>query len=659
MDHSSLYIRVKLLNGYQKNLTYQVPKDWPTEQLLGALVEVPLQKRRETARVEEIITTLDSSVTYTIRPALSLIALPQDPHYFQFIEKLSRYYAIDQHHFLRRLRQFLSEKERDEEIISQQAIPQDACVELTPEQKSIVDSLTAAIDEGIFYPALLHGVTGSGKTEIYKKLITHGHHQGKSTLLLLPEVSLAVQFAHILKKQLPPHIPLFSFHSATSPKEKRALWQSLLMKQPVVIIGVHLPALLPIPALGAIIIDEEHDPGFQEKKHPKINTKEAAIMRAQLSSIPLLAGSATPSIASLYNVEHRGWHFFELKKRFSGAFPRVEVVKLTDQKYRKHFWVSDQLEKAIKQQLSKGEQTIIFINRRGYSFFIQCTSCGSIPHCAQCSVSLTLHNDDSLRCHYCSFCIKAPSACAGCKATTFLKKGIGTQQVVSVLEKIFPEARIARADLDTTINKKKWRQTMQEFEEGKIDILVGTQTITKGYHFPMVTLVGILWADINLGLPFYNAAEVSLQQLIQVSGRAGRQSPDSRVIVQTMINHPIFSYLNEADYSSYYALEIKNRALVLYPPCMRFAEIELKHDTEAQVIADAANIAKMLKKTVGAQSAITVLGPSQPPVHMIKNVYSRKIYLKAASIGSLIDLYKSIDGASLKSSIFFTPNPLS
>jgi primosomal protein N' (replication factor Y) len=253
--------------------------------------------------------------------------------------------------------------------------------------------------------------------------------------------------------------------------------------------------------------------------------------------------------------------------------------------------------------------------------------------------------------------IAAPSNCQTCKNTSFLRKGIGTQQVVTILEKLFPEARIARADLDTTINKKMWRQTMEDFEQEKIDILVGTQTITKGYHFPKVTLVGILWADINLGLPFYNAAEITLQQLIQVAGRAGRQSTESTVIVQAMINHPIFSYLNEQEYGSYYAQEIKNREQVHYPPCARFAEIELKHEDEVALIAEAAKVAKELRNRAGISA--TILGPSQPPVHRIKNVFSRKIYLKAEQIGKLIELYKGIDQTAYKSSIFFTPNPLS
>ena len=411
---------------------------------------------------------------------------------------------------------------------------------------------------------------------------------------------------------------------------------------------------------SGLFIDEEHDIGFQEKKHPRVNTKEAALLRAQLSSIPLIAGSATPSISSLYNVEQRGWHTFSLTKRFSGAFPTVRVIKLTEQKQRRYFWFSKELEEAIKAQLLKKEQTIIFLNRRGFSFFIQCKSCGFIPQCVHCSVSLTLHNDNKLLCHYCAYTIPVLEACTQCNAGTFLKKGIGTQQVVTLLEKMFPHASIARADLDTTVNKKQWTQTLKDFEEGRTDILVGTQTITKGYHFPKVTLVGILWADINLSIPYYNAAEVTLQQLIQVSGRAGRQSADSMVIVQTMINHPLFQFITEQHYPQFYHTELKNRRLVNYPPCVRFAEIELKHEDEAVVIKEAALMAHEINSFIErGKKKMVLLGPSEPPVQKIKNIWSRKIYLKALTMQEILAAYASINKSAFKSLIGFTPNPLS
>lgn len=654
-----MYMRVKILNGFRESLTYKVPEDWPLEGLIGSIVEVPLQKRTEAAFIEQLFETLEPGATYNIREATSKTIVPSDPHYMSFIQKLSSYYAIDHLTLLKRIRHFMQEKEQEASVSEHKEESIARVTSLTEEQQAVVNSLIAALDGHTYYPALLHGVTGSGKTEVYKQLMMHAWNQGKSTLFLLPEVSLAVQFTHILKKQLPADIALFSFHSATSMPEKKALWQHLLNNKPALIIGVHLPILLPIPHLGLIIIDEEHEVGYQSQKHPKINTKEAALLRAQICSVPIIAGSATPSITSLYNVKQRGWHYFSLKNRYAGAFPTIEVIKLTNNRARKHFWISKELEQAVKKQLERKEQTIIFLNRRGFSFFIQCKSCGFIPHCTNCSVSLTLHTH-RLLCHYCTYSIDLPTSCSGCQSDTFLKKGIGTQQVVTILEKLFPQARIARADLDSTINKKKWRQTMKDFEEGAIDILVGTQTITKGYHFPRVTLVGILWADINLNLPVYNAAEVTLQQLIQVSGRAGRQSPDSKVIVQTMIDHPIFKYLHEQQYSSFYEHEIANRQLVHYPPCIRFAEIEMKHEDEAIVSEEVERFSATIKLIIEKRGKkMQVLGPSLPPVHMIKNVFSRKLYIKAKLIGDIIDVFTSINKANYKSGIFFTPNPLS
>ena len=655
-----MYIQVKLLNGLQKSLTYKIPDDWPDKDIEGSVIKVPLQKRHEFAYVEKAFPKLDGPVPYEIREAEASDIIPSDKFYLPFLKKLSAYYALDKITFLKRLKSFLKEKEHKARVSEKEESSPAQITTLTQEQQVIVDALTPQISKGAYYPSVIHGVTGSGKTEIYKKLIEHAWKEGKGSLLLFPEVSLAVRFARLLKQQFPGDIKLFSFHSATSIKEKRALWQHLMADKPAVILGVHLPMLLPLPKLGLIILDEEHDSGYQEKKHPKVNTREAAFLRAQCSSIPIIAGSATPSISSLYNVKHKGWHLFELKNRFAGAFPKIEVVKLTHKKPRRYFFISDELKQALTEQLKKKEQTILFLNRRGYSFFIQCKSCGHVPHCENCAVSLTLHKTENLLCHYCSYSIPVPTECTSCKKTKFLKKGIGTQQVMTIIEKLFPEAKIARADLDTTVNKKKWTETMTQFEEGEIDILVGTQTITKGYHFPKVTLVGILWADINLSIPMYNAAEVTLQQLIQVAGRAGRQSADSRVIVQTMINHPIFEHINEVDYTQFYEKEVVNRQRVIYPPCTRFAEIECKHKDEQQVEKDAYNLARILRKAaLKLNKKLMILGPTQPPVPKIKKVHSRKIYIKSENIGAIIDVYNCINKEFYKSALFFTPNPLS
>lgn len=656
-----MFIQVRLLNGFIRPLWYRVPDNWHYSNLNGVIVTVPLRNTIIPAIVQHVSSHAPSAA-YEIKEAHGIEPFPADAEYKKFTHQLGQYYQVDPFYFVKRVRSFVATKQEP-------TLNQDLSfnhhnaheISLTSEQQTVADFLKPRITDQIFTPTLLHGVTGSGKTEVYKELIMHTIAQQKTVLLCLPEVTLAVAFEHRLRNQLPAHVPVFSFHSAVGPKEKRILWQNLLNKKPMVIIGVHLPVLLPIANLGLIIIDEEHEPGYQEKKHPKINSKEAAILRAQLYQVPILLGSATPSLSSLYNVKHRKWHFFQLKNRFGGSFPKIETVMLSDKKARKNFWISDMLYKAIQDRLHKHEQTIIFLNRRGYSFFVQCKQCSFIFECQTCSVSLTLHNENQLSCHYCGQHKQLPTSCPSCKGSDaeFLKKGIGTQQVVAILQKLFPQARIERADMDTASKKKKWQFTVEAFSKGEIDILVGTQTITKGYDFPGVTLVGILWADLNLHFPIFNAAETTLQQLIQVAGRAGRHTKESLVIVQAMDDHTIFSYLNEIDYLSYYQQELGNRKELGYPPCKRLVEIELKHTNEQEIERDAHNLASTLISLQNRlRSEVTILGPAKPPVYKIKNIYSRKIYLKSSGMNEIVELWQAVDMKQYKSLIFFTPNPV-
>ena len=663
-----MLITVRLLKGFSQPLTYSVPENWDTTSLLGSLVEVSLRNKKVAALVTDILDHGPEKYPYAIKPVIKIYAFPQDAFYYAFLKHASIYYGLEPLYWYKRLRLFLLHEEKATDSLENGFLSETKIfakkVILTEQQNSIVNKLYELIETQEYKPVLLHGVTGSGKTEIYKKIIEQTVLvKNKTVMLLLPEVSLAVQFARILRAQLPQDISLYSFHSATSAKEKRDLWACLLAKKPILIIGVHLPIMLPVSNLGALIIDEEHETGFQEKKHPKINTKELALLRASLCKIPIILGSATPSISSFYSAHKKKWTIFKLHERFGGAFPHIQLVLLKDPQKRHNFWISTELELAIKDRLAKKEQVIIFLNRRGYSFFVQCKSCGFVFMCKACSVSLTLHESGIIMCHYCGYSEKDPACCSSCKAdkSELLKKGIGTQQIMAILEKIFPQARIARADLDTTTNKKKWQETMKSFEAGELDMLVGTQTITKGYHFPRVTLVGVIWADINLNIPFYNAAEQTLQQLIQVAGRAGRQSSSSLVIIQTMVEHPLFNYLNEQKYSDYYENEIKNRELAFYPPIARLAEIEIRHTLEQLVDTDAYDIVDIFMQYIDRDSmTVRVLGPASPPVSKIKNIYVRKIYLKAPSIDAIAFLWQALlKEFKGKSSLYFTPNPLS
>ncbi|MFA6066524.1 MAG: primosomal protein N' [Candidatus Babeliaceae bacterium] len=663
-----MYINVKLLNGFQKELTYKVPASLNLSTLIGTIVHVPLQKRTEAALVVSATTELAIMPAYTIRELYE-----QDTHtlqieFAQFIKRLAEYYHLDPIYFYKRIRHFLHKEpentaciEEELSLTLQNNTIHNLNITLTMQQQQIVDAITPHVINPSYQASLIHGVTGSGKTEIYKQLITTAYEQGKSTIFLLPEVSLAVQFTHVLRSQLPYGDAIYGFHSAISTKEKLAMWHDIEQQRPVVILGVHLPMLLPIKNLGLIVVDEEHDIGYQEKKHPKVNSKEAALLRAQAYNIPIILGSATPSITSLHAVKTKKWHFFELHERFAGAFPTLTIVPLISQKQRNNFWITQELENAVRKQLEKKEQSIIFINRRGYSFFVQCLACSHIISCNSCSVSLTVHNDDTLRCHYCSFQQPMPSQCVQCKGSkkNLLKKGIGTQQIVTILEKLFPTARIARADLDATINKKKWSKTIQDFKDGAYDILVGTQTVTKGYHFPKVTLVGIIWADIQLGFPFYNATETTVQQIIQVAGRAGRQSAESSVIIQTMTPHPAFAYLQEKEYSAFYDYEIAYRQTLNYPPFTRFIELEIRNNDNTILEHEADVLADTLETIVHDKKySITILGPAKPPVNKIKNCFIKKIYLKCGKMSEALSLYTyALEKTEFTSSIFFTPNP--
>jgi primosomal protein N' (replication factor Y) len=647
-----MFIKVKVFSGFPEPLLYQVPQSWQQPPQIGSIVKVPMRNNIVSGVVLETFKK-QPKVPFAIRHASEILAFPQDPHYFEFVRKLAHYHQVDEIHFLKRVQSFFKHKIESVPVGAIEYKAQQELI-LTSEQLAVVNFVTPHITTPQFTPTVLHGVTGSGKTEVYKKLITHTFMQGKTSLLLLPEVTLAVQFEQIFKQQLSNEIPILSFHSATGAKDRKALWRNLLNKKPQLIIGVHLPILLPLPNLGLIVVDEEHEVGYQEKKHPKVNSKEAALWRAQLHNIPIILGSATPSLPTLHNVKTRGWKLFQLKKRFAGAFPTIKFVNLLDKKQRRNFWLSEKLLHALEKQFVKKEQTILFLNRRGVSFFVQCKGCSFVFCCSSCSVSLTLHADYSLRCHYCGHNIQQPQRCPECRDTEFLKKGIGTQQVVTILQKFYPQARIGRADLDTTVNRTTWQKTLAAFKNQELDILVGTQTITKGYHFPNVTLVGILWGDINLNFPHYNAQETTLQQLIQVAGRAGRQHPESSVIVQAMSNHPLFEFVNEIDYLKFYRNEIEQRKEVGYPPFKRFAEIELKHSNEEVVEKEAHRLTMELME----QKNILVLGPTQPPVARIKKIFSRKLFIKADGFNSIIAAYQTVNHKQFKSKLFFTPNPL-
>jgi len=641
-------------------LSYRIPQELESAVTIGTFVNVPIKTRHVIAIVTELGLKIPSP-KFQIREIDSITKELSDARYLPFLTTLSWYYQVKRELFFSHVWNFLATgKDKKESADSLSHDIQRPITTLTAEQKEIVDSIAPDISTPRYAVSLIHGVTGSGKTECYKALIRETIALGKTALLLLPEVALAQAFEYRLKAEMP-DVSIHGFHSGNSKKERTAVFDALRQNHSILIIGVHLPVMLPIAQLGLIVIDEEHDPGYQEKNHPKMNTKEIALFRAHHYNIPVVFGSATPSISTLYNIENKSWRLYTLHSRFSGAFPRIKEVSLLEKEKRSSFWISKQLEQEIRVRLLKKEQTLIFLNRRGMHFFVQCSACSFIFTCSVCAVSLTLHENNVLICHYCARTIQLAKQCPQCAKSekNFIKKGIGTQQIVTILQSLFPEARVARFDADIRKKRGATEDVLDDMKQGNIDILVGTQAIARGLHFERVSLVGIIWADLHFHLPMYNAVEQAMQQLIQIAGRAGRSNhtSDNLVIVQTISRHTALSYLSEQQYAALYTQECAQRKQFLYPPYVRLSEIELRNKNEQILEAEAKKMATMLSEySIQKGMDVRILGPTKPPVSKIDTIHYMKIYLKSAHINNIIQLYQYVSQHSFSSKHFFVPN---
>ncbi|MCA6365271.1 MAG: primosomal protein N' [Bacteroidetes bacterium] len=475
---------------------------------------------------------------------------------------------------------------------------------------------------------LLHGVTSSGKTEVYIRLIAEQLEQQKQVLYLLPEIALTTQLIVRLQKHFGEKV--FVYHSKYSEQERVEVWQHIRKGGPAVIIGARSALFLPFEKPGLIIVDEEHDSSYkQHEPAPRYNARETAIWLARLHGAKVLLGSATPSVETFFLAKQGRYGLATLTGRFGGTeLPQIEVVDTKELARKKlmqsHF--SPQLIEGIQQTLERGEQIILFQNRRGFAPSIECQSCGHVPHCIRCDVSLTYHKvSDQLRCHYCGYTTPPPKQCEACGDTDLRMRGFGTEKIEEELSLIFPTARIARMDLDTTRGKNALHQLVADFENRKIDMLVGTQMVTKGLDFGHVALVGILHADQSLNFPDFRAWERSFQLMAQVAGRAGRRSTQGRVIIQTFNpRHPVIEQVVAHDYIGLYQQQLAERQEFSYPPFHRLIKLTLKTKDEHLLIAASQHLAGQLRAYFGAR----VLGPEFPPVGRIRDEYLKNIMLK-------------------------------
>ena len=440
---------------------------------------------------------------------------------------------------------------------------------------------------------LLHGVTGSGKTEIYLQAIAHALAQGKGAIVLVPEISLTPQTVERFKARFSSgklQTLVAVLHSHLSAGERHDEWHKIRQGRARIVIGARSAIFAPVAALGLIIVDEEHEHTYKQEEAPRYHARDVAIMRGQMEGAVVVLGSATPSLESYYNCQRGKFTLLTLPERVDDQkMPLVRVVDMRQaaRKEKGNLIFSPQLKEAITQRLERGEQTILFLNRRGYSAALQCAQCGYVCECPNCSLALTYHRAEALlRCHLCGYHAPVPKRCPNekCRNPAFRYSGLGTQKVEEVLGKLFPRARVKRMDADVMKRKEDYRRVLGDFRAGKIDILLGTQMIAKGLHFPNVTLVGIIHADLALNRPDFRAGERTFQLLTQVAGRAGRGDVEGEVFVQAFAPyHPAIQYARRHDFTGFYAQELEFRQQLQYPPLRRVALLTLKGRNEQKV----------------------------------------------------------------------------
>ncbi|KGF33860.1 primosomal protein N' [Prevotella bivia DNF00650] len=476
---------------------------------------------------------------------------------------------------------------------------------------------------------LLHGVTSSGKTEIYIHLIQKAIEEHKQVLYLVPEIALTVQMTSRLQAVFGDKLGIY--HSKYSDAERVEIWKKQLSNHPYdVILGARSAVFLPFQQLGLVIVDEEHEQSFkQQDPAPRYHARSAAIILANMYKAKVLLGTATPSIETYFNAKNGKFGFVELSRRYKDIqLPQVEIVDIKDLRRRKMMKgpFSPRLLSAVREALEHGQQAILFQNRRGFAPMVECKQCGWVPKCPNCDVSLTLHkNMNSLSCHYCGYTYKVPTACPCCEGTDIRGRGYGTEKIEDEISSLLPEAKIARMDLDTTRTHNAYDRIINEFSEGKTNLLIGTQMITKGLDFDKVSVVGILDADSMLNYPDFRAYEQAFMMMCQVSGRAGRKGKQGLVILQTKNQElPIIQQVVHNDYQNFYRNVLEERKDFHYPPFYRLIYVYLKHREENVVESAGYELGSRLREVLGNR----VLGPDKPAVARIKTLNIRKIVLK-------------------------------
>ncbi|MFN0084853.1 MAG: primosomal protein N' [Blastocatellia bacterium] len=523
---------------------------------------------------------------------------------------------------------FMSEIRRDP--LKHYSDRREADLSLTPRQQAALDQITARLNEEKYAAFLLHGVTGSGKTEVYIRAMRAALEQGKSALMLVPEISLTPMFARRLRAHFGGAVAIL--HSSLSEGERLDEWNRLRSGEARVCIGARSAVFAPMENIGLIVVDEEHEGSYKQDESPRYHGRDTAIMRAHRAEAVIILGSATPSMESFHNAHAGKYTYIRMEERIGGrALAEVRIVdmRLEFEKYGKQQIFSDEMKAAIRENRERGEQTLALLNRRGFSAFLLCRSCGHRAGCPNCDVALTYHRADArLICHYCNHQERIPRACPACEGAYIHYVGEGTEQIEALLRELFPDLRISRLDRDTTRRRGAFEKLLGEFASGDIDLMVGTQMIAKGHDFHNVTLVCVISVDAGLGMPDFRAAERTFQLLTQVAGRAGRGEKPGRVLIQSYhTDHYALEFARLQDYERFYDHEVAFRRNMHYPPLVALINILIRHADFAKASFAASELARLIKQA-DAEKSLRVLGPAPAPLSRLRGEHRMQVLIK-------------------------------
>lgn len=525
--------------------------------------------------------------------------------------------------------------------------------ELSLQQKQALNPILEAIKDSRHDVFLLHGITGSGKTEIYFKAIEEALKKGRTVIYLFPEISLTPQTISRFNARFKGMAAIL--HSRLTPAERFFQWKKIKFGEAKIVVGARSAIFAPAKKLGLIVLDEEHETTYKQEEAPRYHARDAAIQRAKICNAVVILGSATPSLESFYNAKNKRFKSLSLTERIEDK--KLPDVKIADMREQNNQGIlSGALQRAIFEVLNSKQQAILFLNRRGFSTFINCRNCGFVLRCKFCSVALRYHHPSrKLFCHWCNFQADPPKVCPKCKSSYIRYFGIGTQKVESELARLFPQAKIARMDTDVTKLKGAHFKILGEFKQGKIDLLIGTQMIAKGLDFPKVTLVGVISADTALNLPDFRSGERTFNLLTQVSGRAGRGDKKGTVIIQTYApEHYAVKIAGEQDFLDFYEKELSQRKELSLPPYSHLASIILSSRSNKKAQDNAVRLAELIKGQIDKKK-VDVIGPAPPPIEKLRKNFRWRILLKAKDTQDILEvLDKTVEGFNRERDIKIT-----